>query len=1001
MRIAPILISLLFVLSYNGLSQTCTTLGQTPATAFPVCGTTTFSQSNVPSCGGRPIPGPCGPGLNDVNPFYYKFTCYTAGTLGFLITPISMADDYDWQLFDITGRNPDDIYADASLFVACNWSGSTGITGAVPAGIGLTHCAGGVPIFSAMPTLVVGHEYLLMVSNWSNSQQGYSLNFTGGTAGITDPLAPGVLSASTNCDGTQITIRFNKKMRCNSLAANGSDFIINPGGTVISASSVDCSSGFDLDSAMVTLSTPLAGGNYTISMANGSDANTVLDICGTPVPVGSGAPFTVTAQAPIPLGTVVQPGCMPTSLTLNFTDPIKCNSIAANGSDFTVTGTSSVTVTGATPVACNANGETTSITLQLSGAIISTGNYTVNANVGADGNTLIGACNRQVTAGTTTPFNLPAQPPLAMGGVPQPPCTPTFIDFDLPDAVFCNSIAADGSDFTITGPSGVIITGAAPVSCNAASQATTIRIHLAAPIAVSGNFTLTVTTGSDGNSLVGTCGRIIPAATTTAFNIAPQAPIAMGTIPVQPCAPVSFTITFADSILCSSIAPNGSDFSITGPSAVTISSATGACSPNGRTREITLNFASPINVDGQYQVDVIAGSDGNTLIGNCARIVNAGSTTTFDVPVAPAAAMDAIEPFACAPSTLRLNLNAAVRCNSIAGNGSDFILTGPATINIISATGVCDANGFATSIDITLASPIVVGGNYSLQLVAGSDGNTLLNDCYRATAPASINFAAVDTVSAEFTHTIQYDCEFDQIDFNHPGGNGVNSWTWTVNGTAAGNTQSISQSFSASSNNLVELTVSNGTCSDTWSTAIVLDNKVVVDFEIPESVCPGDTAVIKNLSTGLIDTWEWDFGNGNTATIQHPLSPTYPTTGVETLYTISLTASNAGGCELTTSKTLVVLGSCLIAVPTAFTPNNDGLNDFLFPLNALKADNLDFKVFNRWGQLVFHSRNWMQKWDGRINGADQATGVFVWSLNYVDRDTREAVSMKGTTLLIR
>jgi len=96
-----------------------------------------------------------------------------------------------------------------------------------------------------------------------------------------------------------------------------------------------------------------------------------------------------------------------------------------------------------------------------------------------------------------------------------------------------------------------------------------------------------------------------------------------------------------------------------------------------------------------------------------------------------------------------------------------------------------------------------------------------------------------------------------------------------------------------------------------------------------------------------------------------------------------------------------VLDNCFIAVPSAFTPNGDGLNDFLYPNNALKAINLEFKVFNRWGQLVFESRNWQEKWDGKIKGIPQTTGVYVWFLRYTHTDTGRNVFQKGTTTLIR
>jgi hypothetical protein len=62
---------------------------------------------------------------------------------------------------------------------------------------------------------------------------------------------------------------------------------------------------------------------------------------------------------------------------------------------------------------------------------------------------------------------------------------------------------------------------------------------------------------------------------------------------------------------------------------------------------------------------------------------------------------------------------------------------------------------------------------------------------------------------------------------------------------------------------------------------------------------------------------------------------------------------------------------------------------------------LRFSVYNRWGQLVFTTRDWRAKWDGKINGITQATGVYVWMLEYTHRDTGQKMFQKGTTTLIR
>lgn len=282
--------------------------------------------------------------------------------------------------------------------------GNTGTTGTSATATGLTQCAGtSFPTFSGMPTLIVGHEYLLLVSNFSASQKGYDLKFSGGTAVITDPMLPAIAGAKIDCGATEITIGLNKKMRCNTVAANGSDFSISPSGTIVSAAGVNCSSSFDFDSVRLTLSAPLPPGNYTVTLKAGSDGNTIADNCNTEILAGSTTAFTVLPQAAISMGTLTPPACTPSSLVLNFTDPIKCTSIAGNGSDFAITGPGAVTVTGAT-ANCNASGFATAITIQTSGPILTPGNYQVVMQQGSDGNTLLGDCNRQVNAGQSAAF---------------------------------------------------------------------------------------------------------------------------------------------------------------------------------------------------------------------------------------------------------------------------------------------------------------------------------------------------------------------------------------------------------------------------------------------------------------------------------------------------------------------------------------------------------------------------------------------------------------------
>ncbi len=89
-----------------------------------------------------------------------------------------------------------------------------------------------------------------------------------------------------------------------------------------------------------------------------------------------------------------------------------------------------------------------------------------------------------------------------------------------------------------------------------------------------------------------------------------------------------------------------------------------------------------------------------------------------------------------------------------------------------------------------------------------------------------------------------------------------------------------------------------------------------------------------------------------------------------------------------------------IFVPTGFTPNNDGLNDILKPI-GVGIDRIEyFRIYNRWGQLVFSTTKNGQGWDGKISNKLQTTGTYAWIVKAVDY-TGKSVFQKGTTTLIR
>jgi len=89
-----------------------------------------------------------------------------------------------------------------------------------------------------------------------------------------------------------------------------------------------------------------------------------------------------------------------------------------------------------------------------------------------------------------------------------------------------------------------------------------------------------------------------------------------------------------------------------------------------------------------------------------------------------------------------------------------------------------------------------------------------------------------------------------------------------------------------------------------------------------------------------------------------------------------------------------------IFVPTAFTPNSDGRNDRLFPVLMGIRELRYFRIFNRWGQLLYETKQLNTGWDGRINGVLQSLGAVVWVAEAVGADKR-VYQQKGTTVIVR
>jgi gliding motility-associated-like protein len=87
-------------------------------------------------------------------------------------------------------------------------------------------------------------------------------------------------------------------------------------------------------------------------------------------------------------------------------------------------------------------------------------------------------------------------------------------------------------------------------------------------------------------------------------------------------------------------------------------------------------------------------------------------------------------------------------------------------------------------------------------------------------------------------------------------------------------------------------------------------------------------------------------------------------------------------------------------MPTAFTPDDNGKNDFCRPLFFGNLIQFQFTIYNRWGQKVFESNVVNNGWNGKMNGRPTDAGVFVWTCNYQFEGEKKMFA-KGSVVLIR
>ena len=230
-----------------------------------------------------------------------------------------------------------------------------------------------------------------------------------------------------------------------------------------------------------------------------------------------------------------------------------------------------------------------------------------------------------------------------------------------------------------------------------------------------------------------------------------------------------------------------------------------------------------------------------------------------------------------------------------------------------------------------------------------------------------------------------------------PSSNANLNWDFGNGMTATG--ANVSHSYNKEGSYLVTLTISAGSssCSDKIQKQVVVNPQpdAVIQSDGPVIFCKGES-VLLNVPKVAGHTYQWFLGGSAiTGATQDTLR-----VNKEGVYTVNV--QSVFGCKSSSATPVNVLIPCEASIwlPDIFTPNGDGINDILMPvLPGIKKFRC-FKIYNRWGQLIFESREKSKGWDGTYLGKAQPIETYVWQIE--GEDTAGKVYTKsGLFSLIR
>lgn len=920
----------------------------------------------------------------------------SSGPLNLLIDGNSSTGFLDVAIFNIPpGQSPCTAIQNSANEIGCNyadWSNGCNQFGSY------FPCTSSVPA----PNVTAGQELMIVVENWSNASSNFTLSLGPPPGAQTGPPNPAITPVGPFCvtsGSVQLT------------AADMGGTWTGPG--------VSPSGLFNPATA--------GPGTHTINYSVGAapcnaSSSTTITVNSASVSVSPnqticpGGSATLTASGAATYTWSPTTGLSPASGATVTASPAATTTYTVTGTTAGCTSTANVTVTvgGAPAVNPVANQSfcTGALTTPINfsgGAAGTTYNWT-NSNtaigLGASGTGSIPAFNP--TTGTATITVTPV-----IGS-----CSGTPITF---------TITINGTNTTVSPDVSICAGGSTPLTANGAANYSWSPTTGLSPISgpnVTASPAATTTYTVTGTSTAGTCPTTATVTVTvggvpTVNAVAAQTFCSGVTAPAtnfSGSAGATFNWTNSNPAiglpasgvgnLPAYTATNSSGAPIT--ATITVTPTLGSCTGTPISFTITVNPQPSViaNNNGPLcegeQMDLTASNVAGGAFSWSGPAAFSGNVQNASIPNAPASSFG--------------TYTVTVTVNGCSASATTTVVMNPGTQPVIDPAGPFCENGAPVTLTASVAGGtwsgpgITNGATGEFTPSAASIGNNTIT--YTAASgcvnPATTVIAINPIPNVQFSSPVTSGCvplEVTFADLTVPASNSV---TWTF-GDATSSSQPGPVSHTYTSAGCYDVTLTS-TSAAGCTNNLLLANYICALPVAEASFAINDlTQTINDPTFQMINTsqnatiYTWEFGDGSQS---NETSPDHTYGNNPGSYTITLYADNVGGCPDSAKITVKVEDELVFHVPNAFTPDGDEYNNTFQPVFYSGFDPTDYTltIYNRWGELIFESRNPEIGWDGgyMMNGEGQVKeGTYTWQIRFHTTVGDEKKVSTGHVLLIR